>query len=235
MLSIDHVIIAVNDLDTASETFRTAGFTVLPGGTHASGATHNALIVFHDGTYLELMALTGEPAKPVTADYSFLFAHGEGVVGLCLSSDGLEADVAAIRTRGISISELTEGGRLRPDGVEMRWLTAWVEGEPLPFLIEDVTPRVLRVTDIPAYTTHANGAAGIRGMSIETGANEISARFDAVFGLPEVVTGSRLYTCGTALMRLETRYGIERAIVHDVWLTGLNMSIVAHGTSLVAG
>ena len=53
---IDHIVILVADLDRAQAEYAAAGFTVVPGGEHAGGLTHNALVAFADGTYLELLA-----------------------------------------------------------------------------------------------------------------------------------------------------------------------------------
>lgn len=52
---IDHLVVLVPDLEAAIQEYRRAGFTVVPGGTHPTG-THNALIGFGDGAYLELLA-----------------------------------------------------------------------------------------------------------------------------------------------------------------------------------
>ena len=54
--NIDHIVIVVRDLARASADYARAGFTVTPGGEHTGGATHNALITFADGAYLELLA-----------------------------------------------------------------------------------------------------------------------------------------------------------------------------------
>lgn len=48
---IDHVVIAVADLEGAIASYAQAGFTVVRGGRHNIG-THNALIAFADGSYL---------------------------------------------------------------------------------------------------------------------------------------------------------------------------------------
>jgi catechol 2,3-dioxygenase-like lactoylglutathione lyase family enzyme len=47
--ALDHVVIAVNDLDRAVADYQSLGFTVYPGGVHHGGVSHNALIVFEDG------------------------------------------------------------------------------------------------------------------------------------------------------------------------------------------
>src|SRR5439155_1412482 len=52
---IDHIVIAVPDLAAARTSYAALGFTVVPGGRHPVG-THNALIAFGDGSYVELIA-----------------------------------------------------------------------------------------------------------------------------------------------------------------------------------
>ncbi|CDU25036.1 uncharacterized protein SPSC_04870 [Sporisorium scitamineum] len=64
--ALDHLILLVNDPHTASSqrtsalehailVFSQLGFQVVRGGTHADGLTSNALIVFPDGVYIELI------------------------------------------------------------------------------------------------------------------------------------------------------------------------------------
>lgn len=162
MYRLDHLIIAVHDLTTATANYQALGFTVLPGGVHANGATHNALVVFADGSYLELLALTGSSPQNDAADYRFLLQSGEGFVGYALQSDHLAVDVARMQARGVNINLAPEGGRQRPDGTTLRWRTAVCDdGSMSPFFIQDVTPRSLRVPDTPDATTHANGVRGI--------------------------------------------------------------------------
>ena len=55
-LQLDHLVILVRDLESAIADYTALGFTVQRGGTHADGATHNALVGFADGSYLELIA-----------------------------------------------------------------------------------------------------------------------------------------------------------------------------------
>ena len=174
MLKLDHVIIAVADLDPAVEDYRALGFTVIYGGRHASGSTHNALICFQDGTYLELLAPTGDPAQPGATDFSPLLAQGEGLVGYALLSLDLLGDAEDLRSRGVNVGEVSEGRRLRKDGIELRWRTASIDGGMSPFLIEDITPRNLRVPDDLSTITHANGVSGIAKLE--------GADFEAVRG-----------------------------------------------------
>ena len=55
--SLDHLVIAVHDLDRSIADYRSMGFTVNPGGRHPGRSSHNALIVFADGAYIELIGL----------------------------------------------------------------------------------------------------------------------------------------------------------------------------------
>ena len=166
---IDHLVIISDDLEKAKADATQAGFTVVTGGTHKDGNTHNALIAFRDGSYIELIAPTsGVEGK--THRWFPRLAKGGGLVDLCLASDDLEADTSRIRQQGRLYTGPDDNGRFRPDGVELRWKGAMPPGAVgetgWPFLIEDVTPRENRVSTDPAETTHANGATGIAGVTI---------------------------------------------------------------------
>jgi len=52
---IDHLVIMFKELEPDVSAYRDLGFTVVPGGEHPAG-THNALVAFADGAYLELIA-----------------------------------------------------------------------------------------------------------------------------------------------------------------------------------
>lgn len=165
MLTLDHLVILVDDLASAVADYEQLGFTVTPGGTHADGLTHNALISFRDGTYLELIAFI-DPADTDDNVWSWRKLGG-GLIDYCVASSNLRADVLALRAQGLSVDDPTEGGRQRPDGTAIRWRSGsfWQAGHELPFLIEDVTPRELRVPG-GAATEHRNSASGIRQLTI---------------------------------------------------------------------
>ena len=55
-MRLDHIVFLVDDLDEAIVGWRREGYAVTPGGVHADGLTHNALICFSDGGYIELLA-----------------------------------------------------------------------------------------------------------------------------------------------------------------------------------
>jgi Glyoxalase-like domain len=174
-LQFDHAVIAVNDLQQAMADYRELGFNPFYGGEHVGGKTHNALIVFQDGTYLELLAPTS-PALLYSLDpddhanFLFLFAGGEGLVAYALRSDDLEADVTAMQARKVAVTLRLPTGRARPDGQQLQWQSAILDnGSMNPFFIQDITPRSLRVPDDPAATTQPNGAIGVAIIEITFG------------------------------------------------------------------
>ncbi len=147
-IQIDHVVIAGKDLDEMRAGFASVGLTPDEGGQHADGHTHNALIGFEDGSYLELIAPMPGGTAPghVWSDY---MNNNAGVCAWAIRSNDIRADVEMFRQRGITVGDPVQGGRNRPDGVRLEWITAKLGDGPLgsvlPFLIQDVTPRELRV------------------------------------------------------------------------------------------
>lgn len=174
---LDHLVILVHDLDTATEDYERLGFRVTPGGEHADGLTRNALVPFRDGTYLELVAFV-DPEDGRDNVWGWReFLPGEGLIDYCAASDGLPEDVKRLQRLGFEVSGPHEGGRKLPDGREIRWRSASFvqEGRVLPFLIEDATPRETRVPAGPA-TDHPNGATGIRKLEISVPGTQDAAR-----------------------------------------------------------
>ncbi len=178
--AIDHVVILVHDLATATNDYAALGFTVTPGGVHADGATHNALVAFADGSYLELIAFRREAPDHIWWRY---VAEGEGLIDVALLPGAIDEDVAAARMRGLDMTGPFSGGRERPDGVRIAWKTARPATPDLPFLCGDVTPRDLRVPT-GAARLHPNGVTGIARVLVATRDPAVSAaRYRALLGI----------------------------------------------------
>lgn len=196
---IDHIVIAARELNSAMETYRRLGFSVVEGGAHPYGS-HNALIGFEDGSYIELLGFYEEsPAHPW---WDLLHERGGGLIDFCLATDNIRADLAAFRAAGVAAGDLTEGGRRRPDGYEVKWINNKVGGEfqgLMPFIIEDVTPRAQR---LPSETAQANGATGIHCLSLAT---EDAGRHAAIMGAVLGQTGKPIMDdeLGASGMRFE--------------------------------
>ena len=169
--SIDHIVVVVRDLAETVDDYRRAGFSVTPGGEHVGGATHNALVSFANGTYFELIAFR-EPDRPQPHRWWPRLSQGEGLVDYALLSDDLNADAKRVRASGLDLTGPVDGGRRRPDGQELIWksimLGRGAGGSALPFVIQDITPRDLRVPGGPA-TAHPLGVTRVAGLTVVVG------------------------------------------------------------------
>jgi catechol 2,3-dioxygenase-like lactoylglutathione lyase family enzyme len=162
---IDHIVIVVRDLETAIADYADLGFTVVRGGRHSGLNTHNALIAFADGCYLELIAFLAPPAAGAHWWFEAL-QRGGGLTDFCVQSDNLENDTAAFRRAGTNIGQPFAMSRERPDGYRISWELAVNEGDTrglLPFFIRDITRRDERV---PGNHTHRNGATAVETLAI---------------------------------------------------------------------
>ena len=156
--ALDHVVIAVNDLDRAVRDYQSLGFTVYPGGVHHGGVSHNALVVFADGAYFEIIAYRED--APTNRWWRVLTTAGEGIVDFALLPDNTAKDLEAARGRGLNLEGPTPGGRLRLDGARLDWQIVRPVTTDLPFWCGDITPRELRVPE-GGIRHHANGVTGI--------------------------------------------------------------------------
>ena len=164
LIRIDHVTICVSDLEQGIAQFRKLGFNVSMGGVHAGKGTHNA-IAFNDEDYIELLAIRDR------AEYAAALKDGSGDAGLApfiaaggglrtimIQSDDLAADVAAMRARGVDVSDAAEGARRTPAGETLRWKVAALgPGHALPLcFIEHLTPLPQRRRAAGAAAAHPN-------------------------------------------------------------------------------
>ncbi len=166
---IDHVVFVTLDLAAAVADWRDRGFTVRAGGVHAGGLSENALVGFADGSYVELFAFVDLGRARAAHSWAPVAERGGGWADFALASDDLTRDVAELGD--LIVRPIEEGGRTRPDGVRIAWRVARLVS-PLPFLIQDVTARELRVPSGDA-AVHANGVNGIA--TVVVGARDVAA------------------------------------------------------------
>src|SRR5260370_504805 len=138
--------------------------SVAIGGRHPGRTSHNALVVFADGAYLEIIAWTA-PA-PEERWYRTLRDHGEGLVDFALLPPNTPPAPAQARRPGLdTLVGPVDGGRVRPDGAQLLWQPARHATPDLPFLCGDVTPRALRVPE-GSVREHPNGALGVASLTV---------------------------------------------------------------------
>jgi hypothetical protein len=201
---IDHLMICVPDLERGAAQYRRLGFNVQPGGTHPGKGTHNA-IALNDPDYLELLAIR-DPAEERAAeakagswgrDLTGYIKAGGGIRFVILQSDDLAADVAAMRARGVDVSDVVDGRRKQGD-TEFRWKAANLGPKnPLPlFFIQHLTPMAERRKHTPGAGPHANGVRFLERTYIVVHDLEASvAMYSKVLGVSE----PRMYK-GTVIM-----------------------------------
>jgi len=194
---IDHVMICVPDLAQAVTQYARLGFNMFPGGAHPGKGTHNA-IALNDHDYVELLAIR-DPAEYATsgrpgnanAGLPDFIAAGGGIRYIILQSDDLVAEVAAMRQRGVDVSDAIDGNRRTPAGQEIRWKVATLGPKnPLPiFFIQQQTPMEERRRQAPVATAHPNGVYKLERAYIVThDAEADAALYSKVLGMPQPKT-----------------------------------------------
>jgi catechol 2,3-dioxygenase-like lactoylglutathione lyase family enzyme len=191
---IDHVVICVSDLQRGIETYTRLGFNIYPGGVHPGRGTHNAISV-NQGDYLELLgvrdpaeyrAATSGPGSPGGGLIDFIAAGG-GLRYVVVASDDLAADVAAMRSRGVDVSDGVDGSRRTESGVELRWKVAVLgPRHPLPIVfLQHLTPLEARRRQVPVAASHPNGVQRIdRVYIVTTDVRAAAEPYAQILGMP---------------------------------------------------
>lgn len=184
---LDHIVILVpHNLLLNLPPWLDDAFTILKGGKHADGVTENKLILFQDGVYIELIAFV--PGKEQERQTHKWGHRRQGhIIDWANTLLANEEDLTTIRSRveaagaGVKFSDPEDGGRVRPDGKELKWVTSapviyddgsssklndFVGGEA-PFWCLDRTPREFRVPyQVEENVKHPCGALGVAGLTL---------------------------------------------------------------------
>jgi catechol 2,3-dioxygenase-like lactoylglutathione lyase family enzyme len=188
---IDHVIVAVRDLDRARIGWTRLGFTLTPRGRHLGQGTANYCIMFGLG-YLELLGFA-EPDEHAERLQAFL-ARREGAMAVAFAPEGTAAAAAAaLAARGLHPGAPRALGRQLelPEGtVVPRFSLVALPPEETPgldcFLCGHLTPELVRR---PEWLDHPNGVIGIRGVYLVVAETApLLPAYDRLFGLHEVTT-----------------------------------------------
>ena len=122
--SFDHLVLAVDDLDAASEFYKEIGFKLTPRAQHPFG-TGNRLVQLQ-GCFLELLGVTQPEDIPADDDNVFNFAaynqdyltRGQGLSMMVLQTKDAAADREEFAAHGLETYDLFDFSRLAelPDG-----------------------------------------------------------------------------------------------------------------------
>ncbi|MDP9236405.1 MAG: VOC family protein [Chloroflexota bacterium] len=128
-LTLDHVVIAVTDLDAATRDYiALLGRAPSWRGEHPSYGTRNTLFRI-DNTYVELLALGGLGRDPRWAGElaRFLELHGEGLMTLAIGAGDVDRTAAALRKSGLEVADPADGqGIDAATGAHRAWRNALV-------------------------------------------------------------------------------------------------------------
>lgn len=164
LTGLDHVVIAVKDLDTAAATYRKLGLTLTPRGLHEGKGTGNHCIMFPN-TYVELLGIVDETgAKGRLAER--VNARGEGCIAIAYGADDADKTYAALQVAGIEAEPPNDLSRpLDLDGkrnmVRFRniMLPKLALPETMQFVCTHVTPELTRARH--EWQLHPTGATGV--------------------------------------------------------------------------
>jgi Glyoxalase-like domain len=172
-VELDHVVIAVADLEAAAEEIETRyGLASIEGGRHPGWGTANRIIPLGE-TYLELVAVV-DAAEAAGSDFGRRVASGVSDVarplGWVVRTDELEKTA---RRLGLSVGA---GSRALADGRTLRWRYAGIE-EPtadpsLPFFIQWAPETALPGR---AEVTHRAGRARISKLVLKGDPDRVAA------------------------------------------------------------
>ena len=106
--SLDHLIIAVEDLEKATHNYQVImGTPPVWTGMHKSLGTSNALFNFQN-TYLELLSPTGEGLGADLINH-YLKNTGEGLIGMVFATKDINGVYQSLQNHGFPLGEPTDG------------------------------------------------------------------------------------------------------------------------------
>jgi catechol 2,3-dioxygenase-like lactoylglutathione lyase family enzyme len=195
-VKLDHVGVAINDLERGRAAYERLGFTLTPRSIHRGSPSPGAPVIpfgsgnhcamFRDG-YLEIVGLT-DPT--LYSNIKSLVARYEGAHIVAYSVDSADAACEVLKQRGIAVEgvrKLERDAAFGPDGRDTRKaafrnlyfdLAAYPESRMI--FIEHLTPEVLWQ---PHLIDHPNGATAIRDVFFcVPDAQAAADKYAALFG-----------------------------------------------------
>ncbi len=144
---IDHVLIAVRDLDAATADYETlTGRTVSLRGGHPDYGTVNAIFQL-ENTYIELISPAGE-GPFATQLRAHLDDKGDGLFGIALGTDDAAGLAADWQKAGLAATDPQPGAGTSPDGTVREWRNVFVPSANVlglfMFAIEHVSDAATR-------------------------------------------------------------------------------------------
>jgi len=211
---IDHVVVAVHDLDRARDAWQRMGFTVTPRGFHSLGSQNHCVMFGSD--YVELLSLPR--AHPAMQYYADFLAHGDGLAAVALATDDAHAAQAELVAAGIAAEAALDFSRpvALPGGTSnARFRIVQLPPAQTPgcrtFLCEHFTRDLVWRTE---YKHHALGATGLAAvaMVVEDPVRG-AAGWSKIFGVtPQTIDEGLRVETGSAPIAITARWKLGRRL-----------------------
>jgi hypothetical protein len=163
---LDHIPVAVRDLERAKADFEALGFVLKPGRPHANGL-RNAHVKFRDGTEIELIAVPAA-VDALTSEYLRWLEGGDGPAFLGLYAPDFRTLGERLSKVGLALHETGNLGTFTEPAALRRLFFARRQHSP---------------TDRPAHFAHANTAFSLAGVWL-VGAEAVQQLLPALDAVP---------------------------------------------------
>lgn len=236
---LDHLVLAVHDLDAAGAFYQRLGFLVGKRNRHPWG-TENRIVQF-PGAFLELITVgEGAAIDPHQKDtFSFgafvrdYLAVREGFAMLVLASEDARGDKASFDKAGIGGFRPFDFARTakKPDGseVEVSFSLAFARDPLAPhcgfFVCQQHRPENFWNRVMQA---HPNGATALGGVTMAAADPADHAEFLSAF------TGIRAFSATSAGLRFETPRGVVECLSDAAFAFDFGLAAIGEGPRLAA-
>ena len=181
---LDHLIVAVDDLEAAAKNYQTLfGMTPVWSGEHKELGTSNALFAFKN-TYFELLSATGEGLGADLINH-YLNQSGEGLIGIVFATDDIKKAKSSLEEQGFNMPDISSGEGINSSDQQVRrWKNLFLPPElsrglfsfiiehtegalPSPMAYEPSSPHsldhvVINTNDADSFIDIYKDAFGIR-------------------------------------------------------------------------
>lgn len=182
---LDHIPLAVTDLDAAAGRFRRLGFALKPGRPHANGI-RNQHIKFPDGSEIELITAP-EALDALTTEYRRYLAAGDGPAFVAFYAP----DISKLARQFDSTKRTYQ----RSGGI-----LTFPESDSLHYIF--FGQRNSSPTDRPEHFAHANGAMSL--IAVWLAGKDLSAERDLLSRLGAKLSEKTVHIPGAATVPVAT-------------------------------
>ena len=152
--TVDHLIIAVKDLNEAEQNYKKLfGLNPVWRGEHKELGTANVIFNFKN-TYLELLSANGEGLGALLVN-SAIEESGDGLIGVVFGVENIKEASKALIEKGFAITDISDGEGLNNSSNELRkWKNFFLPQELsrgiFSFIIEHTEGSLKKLGEYPS-------------------------------------------------------------------------------------